>query len=51
LSVNDIEDKLICKFVFKDGREYEASRTLSFTQRGNNGTDYTVIARLLNEAD
>lgn len=51
LSVNDIEDKLICKFVFKDGREYEASRTLSFTQRGNNGTNYTVIARLLNEAD
>jgi hypothetical protein len=51
LSVNDIEDKLACKFAFKDGREYEASRTLSFTQRGNNGTDYTVITRLLNEAD
>ena len=50
LNPNDVADKIECKFTFNDGKEYVATKSLTLTQRGNNGTDYTIVARLHNRS-
>ena len=48
---NNLADKIICKFTFKNGQTFEATRAISLTKIGMNGTGYTIVSRLFNSAN
>ena len=48
---NNLADKIVCKFTFKNGQTFEATRAISLTKIGMNGTGYTIVSRLFNSAN